>query len=574
MQLKAAGMLGLIVISGAVAAQCPSWSSAQAAREITALSRQLNRWDRAYYRDGKNLVADYEYDALRDRLRHWHNCFQPGDRIPDALRVARGRTVHPVAHVGVRKLANKAALVRWFRQSPGPYWVQPKVDGIAMTLVYHRGRLQRLISRGDGIQGEDWTEQARAISAIPAHLPLPLSLVLQGELFLPMTDHRQAVQGSVNARARVAGVLRRKRATSLLSGIGLFIWAWPDGPVTMPERQKRLATLGFSLSSKWTQPVAQAAEVAAWRQRWYRSPLPFVSDGVVVHRDPRLAGADWRPGKGDWAVAWKYPPPHTIAEVKAVAFSLGRMDRIAVVLHLQPRSLDDKQLRHVSLGSLARWRQADIVPGDQISVSLAGLGIPRFDRVVWRTRKRVYPTPPDEHRYHALSCLRRDNGCDAQLLARLDWLGSREVLDIHGLSRHYWKRLMSAGAVTHLFSWLTLSEAQIAMLPGFSPARAAWLWHQFSMTRRQPIQRWIKALGIPLPERALKTLSVNSWQALIEKTPAAWRKLPGVGPRLARRIQHWFADSRVRQLIAFLQLQGIPVLSAADKHFTVRDGDN
>ncbi|OON36984.1 DNA ligase B [Izhakiella australiensis] len=573
MQRRAAAIMALI-FSGTVAAQCPVWSSGRAEKEIDALNRQLSIWDRAYYRDGKSPVEDYEYDALRERLARWRHCFQSHHRSPAAIGVARGRMAHPVAHVGVRKLPGEAELARWMQQSSGPYWVQPKVDGIAVTLVYRRGMLQQLISRGDGVQGEDWTARASAIPAIPASLPEPLSLVLQGELFLRMKNHRQAVQGSVNARAQVAGALRRKHPGPLLSHIGLFVWAWPDGPLTMPARQKRLAALGFPLSSQWTQAVSGVAEVAAWRQRWYRAPLPFASDGIVVHREPTLAGADWRPGRGDWAVAWKYQPPQTVAEVEAVEFSLGRTGRIAVVLRLRPQNLDDKQLRHVSLGTLARWRKADIVAGDQVSVSLAGLGIPRFDRVVWRTQARVYPTPPDESRFNARSCLMLTAGCEAQLLARLDWLGSRGVLDINGLSQRYWQQLIQSGGVTHLFSWLGLSEAQIAMLPGISPFRASWLWHRFNLTRRQPLQRWIKALGIPLPQRALKALHESSWSALMAKTPAEWRTLPGVGPVLARRISNWFADETVRQLITFLLAQGVPAPTSPERWINGRGADS
>ncbi|SFN58558.1 DNA ligase (NAD+) [Izhakiella capsodis] len=573
MQWRAAAIITLI-FSSPVAALCPSWPEERAEQEIRALSHQLSIWDRAYYRDGKSPVEDYEYDALRERLGRWRTCFNSYYSMSEPIGVAHGRTAHPIAHIGVRKLPGEAALERWMQQSRGPYWVQPKVDGIAVTLVYHRGKLQRLISRGDGIYGEDWTAQAHAIAAIPASLPEPLSLVLQGELFLRMKNHRQAEQGSVNARAKVAGALRRKQPSPLLADIGLFIWAWPDGPATMPARQNLLSSLGFSLASKWTYPVSESKEVAAWRQRWYRAPLPFATDGVVVHREPTLIGASWRPGIGDWAVAWKFPPPQTIAEVKAVEFKLGRTGKIAVVLRLQPQALDDKQLRHVSLGTLLRWRKADIVPGDQISVSLAGLGIPRFDRVVWRTRTRVYPTPPYEGRYNSLSCLMLTDGCASQMLARLDWLASREVLDMNGLSRGYWQQLIQAGAIKHLFSWLTLSEAQIATLPGISPSRSAWLLHRFNVTRRQPLQRWVKALGIPVPGPALNVLHESSWSALMAKTSAEWRELPGVGPVLADRIRRWFANETVRQLITFLQAQGVPDPGSSEKQVNGRGADS
>lgn len=111
-------------------------------------------------------------------------------------------------------------------------------------------------------------------------------------------------------------------------------------------------------------------------------------------------GENWLPGEGSWVVAWKYPPVAQIAEVRDIHFAVGRTGKISVVAALVPVLLDDKQVQRVSLGSVERWQRLDIATGDQIQVSLAGQGIPRFDKVVWRGEERQKPTPPGL----ALSC--------------------------------------------------------------------------------------------------------------------------------------------------------------------------
>ncbi|SUB14315.1 DNA ligase B [Pantoea agglomerans] len=168
----------------------------------------------------------------------------------------------------------------------------------------------------------------------------------------------------------------------------------------------------------------------------------FVTDGVVVHQSLRPAGKNWLPGEGTWAVAWKYQPPEVSAEVLSVDFPVGRTGKIAAVLNLQPVQLDDKTVRRVNVGSLRRWQESDIVAGDVITLSLAGQGIPRLERVIWRVAERHYPQPPDASRYTPLSCYTFSAECQKQLLAKLRWLSQKTVLNIPGVERSTWLHLL------------------------------------------------------------------------------------------------------------------------------------
>ena len=105
----------------------------------------------------------------------------------------------------------------------------------------------------------------------------------------------------MNARAKVAGLMMRADAAAPLSQLDVFIWAWPDGPLDMRRRQQLLAQAGFIYSGQYTHPVSRVEQVAEWRQRWYRSPLPFVSDGVIVREGREPPGRVWSPGKGEVA---------------------------------------------------------------------------------------------------------------------------------------------------------------------------------------------------------------------------------------------------------------------------------
>ena len=539
-------------------ALCPVWSPMRAQQEITRLQQQLRHWDNAYYQQGASPVSDDDYDSLLSRLQQWQRCFIPGAPLHEtALPASRG-TPHPVAHTGVRKLRDRLAVAYWM-QHKSALWVQPKVDGVAVTLVYRHGRLTSLISRGDGLRGEEWREKAAHIPAIPQRIETTLAeVILQGELFLQMTDHQQARDGGANARAQVAGAMMRRETSPLLKHTGLFIWAWPDGPPDMAEKLAQLSRWGFDLTRQWSQPVSDEEQVAAWRARWFRAALPFATDGVVIHATPSAAGRDWQPGQGSWSAAWKYQPAEVSSEVRAVTFSVGRTGKIAVVLHLQPVQAEDKTVRRISIGSVARWRALDVIAGDQVTLTLAGLGIPRLERVIWRIAERHYPQPPASEAFHATSCLHITPDCRAQFLSRLSGLSQKTVLDIAGMQRSSWQRLLQQGALTHLFSWLTLTPEQIAAAEGISPARAQRIWLSFMLTRQQPLRRWIAALGLPLPRRALASLPDTQWDELLARTKADWQQLPGIGDVLAQRLVTLLQTPQLRELIAFLQQQGIP----------------
>lgn len=422
---KGGWWLALGMFSASALATCPDWPPARGRQETSRLHQQIVAWKEAYWRQGASGVSDDVYDQLTLRLAQWRQCFPGATPEDDDLPPPTGDARHPVAHTGVRKLADEDSVARWMKNK-SDLWIQPKVDGVAVTLVYRQGRLVQAISRGDGLRGEAWTARARQIPALAKVMTGELAdSVLQGELFLRRDGHVQQQAGGMNARAKVAGLMMRADAAAALSQLDVFIWAWPDGPSDMRRRQQLLAQAGFKYSGQYTHPVSRIEQVAQWRQRWYRSPQPFVSDGVIVREGREPPGRVWSPGKGEWLAAWKYPPASRVMQVRAIRFSTGRSGRLNVVAELEPQRLDDKRVQRVNVGSVSRWQMLDIGVGDQLQISLAGQGIPRVDAVVWRTAERHKPTPPPA-KFNALTCYFATPECSEQFLSRLIWLSSKD----------------------------------------------------------------------------------------------------------------------------------------------------
>lgn len=555
MKVWMAILISILCWQSSVWAVCPAWSPARAQEEISRLQQQIKQWDDDYWKEGKSEVEDGVYDQLSARLTQWQRCFgsEPRDVMMPPLN---GAVMHPVAHTGVRKMVDKNALSLWMRER-SDLWVQPKVDGVAVTLVYRDGKLNKAISRGNGLKGEDWTQKVSLISAVPQTVSGPLAnSTLQGEIFLQREGHIQQQMGGINARAKVAGLMKRQGNSDTLNSLAVFVWAWPDGPQLMTDRLKELATAGFTLTQRYTRAVKNADEVARVRNEWWKAELPFVTDGVVVRAAKEPESRHWLPGQAEWLVAWKYQPVAQVAEVKAIQFAVGKSGKISVVASLAPVMLDDKKVQRVNIGSVRRWQEWDIAPGDQILVSLAGQGIPRIDDVVWRGAERTKPTPP-ENRFNSLTCYFASDVRQEQFISRLVWLGSKQVLGLDGIGEAGWRALHQTHRFEHIFSWLLLTPEQLQNTPGIAKSKSAQLWHQFNLARKQPFTRWVMAMGIPLTRAALNASDERSWSQLLFSTEQFWQQLPGTGSGRARQVIEWKENAQIKKLGSWLAAQQI-----------------
>lgn len=555
MKVWMAILISILCWQSSAWAVCPAWSPARAQEEISRLQQQIKQWDDDYWKEGESEIEDGVYDQLSARLTQWQRCF--GNESRDAMMLPLAGTVmHPVAHTGVRKLADKNALRLWMREH-NDLWVQPKVDGVAVTLVYRDGKLNKAISRGNGLKGEDWTQKVSLIPSVPQTVSGPLvNSTLQGEIFLKREGHIQQLMGGINARSKVAGLLMRQGNSDTLNSLGVFVWAWPDGTQLMTDRLQQLTTAGFTLTQTYTRAVNNADEVERIRNEWWKAKLPFVTDGVVVRAAKEPESRHWLPGQAEWLVAWKYQPVAQVAEVKAIQFAVGKSGKISVVASLVPVMLDDKRVQRVNIGSVRRWQEWDIAPGDQILVSLAGQGIPRIDNVVWRGTERTKPTPP-ENCFNSLTCYFASDVCREQFISRLVWLGSKQVLGLDGIGEAGWRALHQTHRFEHIFSWLLLTPEQLQNTPGIAKSKSAQLWHQFNQARKQPFTRWVMAMGIPLTRVALNASDERSWSQLLFSTEQFWQQLPGTGAGRARQVIEWKENAQIKKLGSWLAAQQI-----------------
>lgn len=537
-------------------AACPDWPDHRASTEMDALANQVSQWDNAYHRRGVSLVDDEVYDQAQQRLQQWRSCFAAALTVPEAdpLSSSGGPVAHPIAQTGLAKLATAEAVEAWIEKR-SDIWIQPKVDGVAVTLHYREGALAQVVSRGNGRHGQDLTNQARRLQAIPPQLPFKGDLILQGELYWRLAGHVQAKAGSVGARGNVAGAMARHALDQpTATQIGLFVWDWPNGPVQMQARLDGLAAMGFQQSVELTMPIETAKQARHWREHWFQHPLPFASDGIVLRQGTRPDASRWQAQPPHWAVAWKYPLRTVVARVRDVQFSIGRSGKITPVLQLEPVELDDRRVSRVSLGSMARWQALDVRPDDQVAIALAGLTIPRFDGVVWRTQQRRQVDAPEPGRYHSLSCWKASPGCEQQFIARLAWLSGKKGLNLPHTGPGTWKALVDSGLVISLLDWLHLDQEHLQQAPGIGEARASTLTASFAQARERSFATWLRALGAP---PGADSNAIDHWDTLAATSLEQWQAKPGIGAKRAQQLRAFFMTEEVTRLRQQLHEAGV-----------------
>ncbi|SDR93967.1 DNA ligase (NAD+) [Halopseudomonas litoralis] len=541
--------VGLFLGIRLASADCTDLSVEQAS-EAEHLARQIQQWDQAYHEQGRSLVPDEIYDQALLRLQHWQACTT--EQSSTRYQPRAGKHGHAVPQTGLAKVHTDTQVADWIRNRTD-LWIQPKVDGVAITLEYREGRLVRAISRGDGWQGEDWTAAVQNMPAVLQQWPRPVNLVLQGELYWRLSDHVQSRDGGAGARSRIAGLMNRQQLTAEeLDGIGLFVWDWPDGSAGMRERLAQMTQAGLD-TARYTLPISDLRSAQAQRQHWFSQPLQFATDGVVLRQGKRPQASDWKAETPYWAIAWKHPPQQALARVRGVDFSIGRSGRVTPVLQLEPVQLDDRRIRRVSAGSLQRWQELDVLPGDLISIRLAGQTIPQLQEVISRAANRPLLKVPDPERYHPLSCWTAENGCREQFLARLTWLSSAKGLDLSGVGPGTWECLLDAGQLAGLLDWLDpLAELQHC---------ASSLPELLKPASERGFGQWLRALSMPPAGGAELP---GHWSALASRTRADWQALPDIGPRRAEQLVAFFSHPQVALLRVRLAAAGIDGFTLAE----------
>jgi DNA ligase (NAD+) len=572
----------------------------EARARITALTEAIREHSRRYHQEDKPTITDAEYDALVAELgrleQAWPALALPESPLSQVGAPARGdlppvRYERPVLSLNnvhsLEELAEFVARLEGQLGVPPAFVAELKIDGLSVILQYRRGELTRGSTRGDGVTGEDVTDNVRQIPAIPATLTEPVDLEVRGEVYLARSrfaelNRERAAGGQeplANPRNAAAGSLRQLNpAITRERGLAAFIYEIREGnplPNTQTESLRRLEALGFPVEPHWARLVGTEA-LAQFVSRWHedRNTLDYDTDGLVIKLDDleasRALGNTQKAPRA--AVAYKYPPEAGVTRVTGIRLQVGRTGAVTPTAELEPVRLAGTTVTRASLHNANIVAALDVRIGDWVTVHKAGEVIPEVLGVLTERRTGAeepfgYPaicpecgTPlvreADEVQWRCPASLT----CPAQRREALMHFGSRGAMDIEGLGEKTVDLLLAEGLVQTPADIYRLSETQLAELPRFGPVAARNLMRAINDSRTRPLERLLTALNIRhVGEKAAQVLAnhFGTLDAIMGATEADLTGVPGVGPIVAGSIVRFFRDPTQRALIEDLRALGL-----------------
>jgi DNA ligase (NAD+) len=586
-----------------------------AQERLAFLYTEIERHNRLYYEKDLPEITDAEYDLLFRELRELEERFpelarpdSPTQRVGGRPLEKFGQVTHRLPMLSLDNAFTEADIIEFDKrvkkelglpqESTIDYVCEPKMDGVAVELVFENGLFIVGSTRGDGEVGEEITQNLRTVKSIPLRLNStapPRLLEVRGEVFLAQEPFRKlnvereesGEPPFANPRNAAAGSLRQldPRVTARRP---LAIFCYAPGLVEghgFDSQAGFLATL-----PGWGLPVNELARkvsgidgiIAFYRQMGEeREALPYEIDGVVVKVDSytlqRELGAKSRSPK--WAIAWKFPPRQAITVIEDIVPSVGRTGVITPTAHLRPVEVSGVTVSRATLHNWEEMERKDIRIGDTVVIERAGDVIPAVVRVVLEQRsgaERPLPLPatcpecgsevvkiPDEV---AVRCL--GLSCPAQIRESIIHFASRNAMDIDGLGDKFIDQLLRLELVKDVADLYTLTRDDFMQFERMGDKLAENLLNAIAASKERELATFVFALGIRHVGEHTAKLLANAFGSLENLMDAGEEELLAireVGPQVARSIRAFFHNPTNRQVVERLLAAGVRPSVAAKK---------
>jgi DNA ligase (NAD+) len=581
------------------------------AARIEELRKQINHHNYMYYVEASPEISDKEYDKLLKELEHLE-AQHPELASPDSPTQRVGgqpigsfkTVVHRVPMLSIDNTYNAeelrefdARLRKLLGKQPIRYVVEPKIDGVAISLTYRNGLLEVGATRGDGDKGDDVTHNLKTIGGVPLRLrtdsPPPL-FETRGEVYMTKADfarlnlqnQERGEKTYANPRNLTAGSLKlldpRECATRKMR-----LFAYSTGAVEGLELRSHTEVL--STLKKFGFPVAEVKtcetidEVIDYCTTWEEAPeggrakrfeLPFEIDGLVIKLDDlkqrQMLGSTARHVR--WATAYKFEAEEGFTKVLEVVIHVGKYGEQTPVLTVAPVHLCGTTVQHVSMHNAAQMKQRDVRVGDTVAVVKRGEIIPYVERVLPELRTGaekpyVFPSkcpecgsPVQLNETGASYVCTATLTCPAQLQGRIESYAKRERMDIAGLGEEMAKALVTSGLVTKVTDLYRLTEEKLLTLERVGKKSAQNLLGGIEASKSRGLARLLSALSIYGVAESMAALLAKKFSSIDQLLAASKEQLAGVegfGPTRAESVYNYFHGSAGQQLVADLRAAGV-----------------
>ncbi len=576
------------------------------ASRAAELRQQLNHHNYRYYTLDDPEISDAVYDQLFRELQQIEQNFpdlktedSPTQRVGGAILSAFESVIHEQPMTSLDNAFDRKEMEEFERRiiertgvGTVEYVVEPKLDGLALSLLYENGVLVRGATRGDGVEGENVTANIRTISAIPLKLQgkhIPQRLEVRGEVFISKADFdrlnlQQESKGEkrfANPRNAAAGSLRQldstitaKRPLSFITyGVGLI----EGGEVYTHYHQliEQLKQWGVPTSPELRIVQDVAACEARYQQLLGQRPaLPYEIDGVVYKVNEfalqQVLGFTARAPR--WAIAWKFPAEEATTELLAIDLQVGRTGALTPVARLKPVEVGGVTVSNATLHNEDEVRRKAVQVGDTVVVRRAGDVIPEVVRVVgardpssatvWEMPQQCPICDSRVIREADKAVVRCSGGlfCPAQRKEAVRHFASRKGMDIEGLGQKLVDQLIEQQLVETPADLFTLTVEQLSVLERMGKKSAENLVQAIRKSRETTLPRLLFALGIPeVGEATARSLAhhFGALESLMEASEEVLQTVEEVGPVVAGNIATFFRQLHNREVVERLRSAGV-----------------
>ena len=568
--------------------------------EFDALLAEIDGHNRRYYRDGTPTIGDTDYDVLlrrRDFLAERHPELRKKIKAAvgdDRLEKFKKRPhLRPMLSLNntysEEELRQFVSRVEKLSAATLEFAVEPKIDGLATTIVFIGGAFAYALTRANGSEGDDVSANVKTIEGLPLEIPYSgdETIEVRGEVYIDRENflrlnalrEEDGLEPFASARNLAVGSLRLldpKRAMERkLRFISYEIGSGDDEFSTHGQVLETLRRWGFSTNDHRISRGADETWQCIEELGRLRGDYPFDSDGAVVKVNDRklrqLLGSHATAPR--WAIAYKFSPERAETILENISLQVGRSGVVTPIADLRPVSISGATIRSATLHNCDEIARKDLRIGDSVLLERAGEVIPAVVAVVQSKRPRwavpyVFPSTcpacgdtlvriDGEVAYRCMNC-----DCPPQIARRIEHFASKEAMDIECLGPQRLKQLLDAGLIRNFVDIFRLQIDSILQLPRMGEKSARKLLDAIEMAKTRPLWRLIHGLGIPhIGMETAKTLA-KRWPSLLAIVGLAvddLRLCDGIGEIVAASVYEFFADERNRELVGQLSALGLSI---------------
>lgn len=557
--------------------------------EILSLREELHRHNYNYYVLNAPVISDEEFDMKMHRLQDLEQMYpelddpnSPTRRVGSDLNNEFQTVLHKRPMLSLANTYNRQEVAEFYQRvseglhgAPFEICCELKFDGLSISLHYERGRLVRAVTRGDGVQGDDVTENVRTIRTVPLSLPVggtyPDEFEIRGEVLMPWASfdrlnserEREGEPLFANPRNAASGTLKSKNSSVVAQrGLDAYLYYLLGEGVPGDSHYANLqaaAAWGFQISAQMR--LAHTLEdIYDYIDYWdtERRNLPVATDGIVLKvnslAQQRALGMTAKSPR--WAIAYKFKAEQEETILRQVVFQVGRTGAVTPVANMDPVHLAGTQVRRATLHNADFMAQLHLHVGDRVLVEKGGEIIPKIvdnvtpnhpDAIPFITRCPVCGTPLVRYEGESAYYCPNESGCPPLLLGRIEHFISRKAMNINSLGPETVDALYRTGLIADAGDLYGLTEEQLLTIEGGGCEMARRIIQSIDESRAVPFERVLFAIGIRfVGEIAAKALARNfgSMEAVRNASLESLLAINGIGEVIARSVITFFHDEK------------------------------